>query len=428
MTATTPPSGSRLTTRWRVVTVLGLVVAAALAHYGYGNRHNLLDLRIYTDAVRWWTGGRDLYDYGRPDPVMGSLGFPSPPFAAVVLAPLAWMPFNLVIAIYVTISGLSLVLVTYLVTAPLADRFSQPRWYVLGLALPLVSWLEPVRETFTFGQINVILVLLVVADLLVAVPRASRLAGVGIGLAAAIKLTPAIFIGYLLITRRWRPGLTAIATAVGATGLAAAVNWHGSWRFWTSELWDARRVGHLEHIPNQSLLGALARFAAPAPPNRLVWAVLVLVVLGFGLWRARRAALRGNELAGLTLAAFTGALVCPITWTHHLIWFIPALVLLIDAAADRAGTPARRRGLGGLAVAVYLTVTVSVIQWYDWEFVDSRYNHGVVGFLIDNSYILLMLVLLVVLPVDSSTRRVLPDRDLEGDRVLVELRGTQRHP
>lgn len=394
----------------RVLVVTALAAIASALHVWYGNRHGFFDLRIYWEAVGAWADGKDLYAYARPDASQGTLGFTYPPFAALVLRPLAALPFWAAAALSCVVSGTALVLVTYWLVAPVADRLGQPRWYALGVALPLVTWLEPIRETISFGQINLLLTLLVVADLLVAVPRRSRLAGVGIGLAAAIKLTPAIFIVYLLVTRRWRAGLTAIAAAAAATLLAAAADWRASWQFWTETMWGAQRIGHVERIPNQSLLGALARVAEPAPPSGLLWAALAAAVLGYGLWRARRAApvrtangaLVGDEVAGLTLVALTGSLVSPVTWSHHIFWFVPAIVLLLGAATGSVPdlTRARRYALAALAGVVYVTVSYSVIAWYDWSVLSQRrWGHGVSGFLIDNWYVLLMLVLLVAVPI-----------------------------
>jgi alpha-1,2-mannosyltransferase len=283
------------------------------------------------------------------------------------------------------------------------------------LALPLVSTLEPIRETVNFGQINMLLVLLVLTDLLIVAPRWPRLAGIGIGIAAAIKLTPAIFIVYLLITRRWRAALMAAATAATATLLAAAIAWDDSWRFWTAALWETGRVGHTDRIANQSILGVLARLSDPAEPNRLVWLGLVVVTAGYGLWRARRAVLAGDEVVGLTLTGFVGGLVSPITWPHHLFWFVPALLVLVDVASGR-DTGKRRPWLFMLAGLCWASVTVSVISLFELGLSKRLFADGLPGFLIVNWYVLLTAVLIVALPVRSRpvavpadpTRPVMP--------------------
>jgi alpha-1,2-mannosyltransferase len=383
-----PRPAARRGTAARVVTVVVVVLAAAAAHYWYGNRHNYYDLRIYYDAIRWWADGKPLYTFSHLDPIQGPLGFTYPPFAALLMYPMAWVPVGVVITVMLLANLAALVVTTSWLVVPLADRHGWPRWFVLGLALPLVSWLEPVRETVTFGQINLLLAFLVLGDLLLLVPRKSRWAGIGVGLATAVKLTPAVFIVYLLVTRRWRAAATAAGTAAAATLLALAVAPHDSWRYWTFTVWEANKIGHLDRIPNQALWGTLLRVAAPHQPSRLLWLALVAVVAGYGLWRAARAARAGDELTGITLTGLVGLLVSPVSWQHHLYWFIPALVILVDAAGWYAV----------LAGVVWLSLAVAVIAFFDYGLSYALLD-TVPGFLISNWYLLLMLLLLVVLPI-----------------------------
>ncbi len=166
------------------------------------------------------------------------------------------------------------------------------------LALTVISTLEPIRETYTFGQINILLAIAILFDLLILLPRGSKWAGIGIGLAAAVKLTPAIFIVYLLVSRRRRAAVTAAVTAVAASLAAFALMPRSSWHYWTHTLWGGEGLGNAAYTFNQSIYAMLARFSAPAEPNRMLWAVLVLIAVVAGLWRARRAALAGDEVAG----------------------------------------------------------------------------------------------------------------------------------
>ncbi len=396
----------------------GAWAAAATGHILYGNRHHFFDLDIYYRAVRWWAEGHDIYSYSQPDRVERSLGFTYPPFAALLLRPLGELPLGGAQAVFVVVSVSALVAALWFVIGPVAARLGYPTWFCTAFALPFVSWLEPVRETFSFGQINFIVTGLIVLDLLVAVPRKSRLAGVGVGLAAATKLTPAIFVVYLLLTRRWRPAVTAVVAAVAATLAGAAAIWNGTWRFWTGLLWRTDRIGQIDRTQNQSLTGALARLARPHHPNGLVWALLAVLIIGYGLWRARTAALAGDEVTGLTLTAIVGCVVSPVTWSHHLVWFAPALIGLVDAALDRRRPLRARRALATLAAVLYVTVTFSVITWYDWHVLRrSVVDKGVPGFLIDNWYLLLMVVLLVALPI-----RAAPGAAGERAPVMVEGR------
>lgn len=391
-----PPSAVRVL----VAVVVALCVAAG--QYAYGNLHHFLDLRIYYGAVRWWAHGHSLYTYSIPDRVQGHLGYTYPPVAALLMYPMAWMSLFQVIVIIWILSALSYVLTTAWLVLPAAQRHGWPRLFTLCLAVPLLSGLEPIRETITFGQINLILALLVLVDLLVLAPRGSRLTGVGIGIASAIKLTPAIFILYLLVSRRYRATAMAAGTAVAATLIAAAVRWSDSWQYWTGVVWHSSRIGHVEGVPNQSLLGALSRLTYPHPAPQSIWLLLAVVVLCAGLWRAARAALAGDEVAGLTLAGVTGALISPVSWQHHLYWFVPAIVVLIDVAATRGA--ARRWWYAAFAAFVWCTVTYSVIAWYDWKIVPARIMFKPQGQVIDDWHMLLMLVILAVLPVQPRTR------------------------
>ncbi|NJC73719.1 DUF2029 domain-containing protein [Planosporangium thailandense] len=381
----------------RVVVLLAVWAVAGGAHVWYGNRHHFFDFGIYYRAVRWWAAGHDLYSYSQPDPVQGTLGFTYPPCAALLLRPLAALPLGAAQAVFTAVSVAAGVAALWCLIAPVAARYGYPAWFAVALAIPAASWLEPVRETFSFGQINFVLAALVVIDLLVAAPRRSRLTGVGIGLATAIKLTPGIFIIYLLLTRRWRAAATAIATALAANLAGAAVGWHDTWWFWTELLWKTERIGHPDRLENQSLTGSLARLG-DGVANRPVWALLAVLVMAYGLWRARRAAAAGDEASGLTLAAFVGCLVSPVTWSHHLLWFVPALVVLVDVALERRRTGRRWWPPAAMAAVLYVTTTFSIISWYDWHVVARSAGRGVPGFLINNWYVLLTLALLVALP------------------------------
>ncbi|MEV4808372.1 glycosyltransferase 87 family protein [Micromonospora avicenniae] len=414
----------------RLVTVVALA-AVLPALYLPGRVHDFFDLKIYMRAMRWWAAGNPLYDYAQPDRVQGELYFTYPPFSALLLRPFALIPLGATIAIFTILTVLGVVATTRWLVRPVIARHGLPRVFVVTVAVLLVLAVESTRETITFGQINMLLVVLILADLLFAVPQGRRWAGVGVGLATALKLFPGIFIVYLLACRRWWAAAVASATAAAATLLAAAVAPNDSWRFWTHELWATDRVGRTDYTGNQSLFGLLSRFTAPDKPDRLIWLLLVAVVSAYGLWRAARAARVGDQLAGLTLTGLVGGLVSPITWTHHLYWFIPAVVVFADAAlgtrpstaaapssaavpstVDAPSAPARtgddglgrRRRLGVLAVATAAVIIYGVVTFYDWGVAPVNTDNPW-QFLVRNTYVLLSLLLLVTLPARPSVPR-----------------------
>jgi alpha-1,2-mannosyltransferase len=394
---------------------ISVILAVAAAQYVYGNRHDFFDLKIYYNAIRWWEHGHPLYAYTQPDKVQASLGFTYPPFAAVVMYPIIWLPIKLVIVLVWIASGICVLITSGWLLGPLAKRHGWPGWYLFCIAVPLITTLEPIRENTAFGQINMYLAILILWDLLFLLPRGARWSGVGVGLATAIKLTPGIFILYLLVTRRFRAAGMAAGTAAIATLLAAALSPRESWRYWGHTLWETARIGHLYLRQNQSTMGMLSRIAKPDHAGSVVWLLLAVLIAGYGLWRAARAAVAGDHLTGVTLTGLVGSLVSPVSWQHHLYWFVPALVVLLDVAAARE-VP-RRRWYAAFGVLIWVTVTFSVIELFDWQLIGMRFLDTPEGFLITNWYVLLMLALLVALPV-----RVLQPGEPPATALLTTLR------
>ncbi|GAA2378485.1 hypothetical protein Cme02nite_19160 [Catellatospora methionotrophica] len=383
----------------RVLTVLAVLALAAVAFWRLRVEHDFFDLKIYMSAVNWWGDGHDLYDYAQPDRVQGALYFTYPPFAALLLFPFGLLPLGVTQALFTLGTVAAVVVTTYWLVAPLARRQGWPAWYAVAIAAPLVLVIEPLRETITFGQINMLLIVLIMLDLLVLGPRGSKWTGVGIGVATALKLIPGLFIVYLLVTRQWRAAFTAMGAAAGVTLLAAAIAPRASWDFWTSELWNTDRVGRLDYTGNQSLQGLLARLVAPEQPAKWLWLLLALAALGFGMWRAARAGLAGDAVTGLALTGLVSGLISPITWPHHLYWFVPAIVTLLAAA--QCARDGRRWGWLAFAAGTYAVCVVGVLSVVDWG-VAAAPTDTVGLFLARNAYVLLSLVLLVFLPINRS--------------------------
>lgn len=409
------PRGRRLRT-----VLLGAafcVLTAGLAWYVGGNDvlrawHDESDFAVYRGAVVWWSEHRPLYSFrlhGTP------YGFTYPPFAAYVMRPWAWLTQSQGMVLNGVATVLALVGIVWQLVAPVAARHGWPVRAAVVVAVPLAYFLDPVRETLGLGQVNLYLAGLVLLDL-AALRRGSRLAGVGIGLATAIKLTPGLFIPFLLLTGRWRAAGTAAATAAGAAAVAFLLDPATSVQFWTRTLFETSRVGPTGAVANQSLLGLLTRVTGPDRSPTLV-ELMVGAVLVVGLARARLAHRRGDELVAFTLTGLTACLVSPISWTHHLVWILPAVVVLVDLAA---GTPARRplvrsrpwvtagAAAAGL-VTVFLVFALSVV-WYFSTHAGFVRGHGTATLVGADAYVLVLLGLVLLLPA-----RRLPADDLPGE-------------
>jgi alpha-1,2-mannosyltransferase len=365
--------------------------------------HGESDLAVYRGAVAWWFQHRPLYSFrlrGTP------YGFTYPPFAAYLMRPWAWLGQTRAMVLNEMASVVALVATTWWLIRPVASRHGWPAWTTLAVAVPSAYFLEPVRETLGLGQVNLYLAALVLLDV-EALRRGRRFAGVGIGLATAIKLTPALFIPYLLITGRRRAAGVATGTFLAAAGLAFGLSPSTSVQYWTHTMFQTSRVGPTGAVANQSLLGLLTRLAGAHLPHGIAWAVLGAVLV-LGLARARSAHRRGDELVGVVLAGLTACLVSPISWTHHLYWIVPAVLVLVDLAAGtppavRAGSRPRRRpevtaALASIAALVVFLVFASSVVWYFTTPAGSMRGTGPVAVLGADAYVVVMLGLLVLLP------------------------------
>jgi alpha-1,2-mannosyltransferase len=297
---------------------------------------SMIDLMVYRAEGATVRAGGDLYALRA---TAAQLPTTYPPFAALLFTPLSLLDTT-PLRTLATAGNLALLVVFVRLSLKLVGHARvETVWWV---AAPAV-WCEPVWTTLRYGQVNLLLAVLVLWDLS---RRPDRWAGVGLGLAAAVKLTPALFPVVLLVTgvvarlagRDAGPWLrhargAAVAFA-GATLLAAAVLPYDSRRFWTDMVFRAGRVGHAEDTANQALRGVLARLLHTPDPGAL-WVALVAVAAALGLAVAVAAELRGRRAWAVCVCAVTALLISPVSWTHHWVWCVP-LVLLLWTRGHRA--------------------------------------------------------------------------------------------
>jgi alpha-1,2-mannosyltransferase len=197
----------------------------------------------------------------------------------------------------------------------------------LGLAL------EPVQRTFWLGQVNLLLAAMVVADCFL-VPVKAR--GLLTGIAAGIKIIPGVYVIYFLLRREWLSVLRAALAFAATVGVSAIASPHDATHFWTKLFWDPNHVGQQAYISNQSLYGQLVRFTRDLHPATAVYAPIAVGALSLAVYAAIRQLRIGNDVAALTCVAFGGLLASPISWSHHWVWFVPAILVLIARGQRRA--------------------------------------------------------------------------------------------
>lgn len=329
-----------------------------------------LDSFVYYEAVRQWLDGGDLYSW-YANPGQHLWPFTYTPLAAWVIAPLTWMSYQQATVLLIVATPLCAAVTAYAVLRRLAVAPRMARGLAPWLALIGVIALEPFPKTMEYAQVNAILMALVAVDLFL-VPECSRWRGALSGLAAAIKLTPAVAILVLLARREWRAAATMAGSAVGLTLLAALAAPAESWEFFTSAMWDPGRAGFADYSGNQNLKGAIARGLPEAAWN-LTWAVcslLAVVAAWFLCRRLDRLRGAGGAVGGpgqdddlilslqISVVMVLGLLISPISWSHHWVWCLPVL-MSVTAATWRW----RSTALGVAAAAGFL-VFVLAMQWW----------------------------------------------------------------
>lgn len=282
-------------------------------------------------------GGSAVLNGVSPFDVVSSAGFLFiyPPFAAILFAPLGLLHVDAAFAVWTFASVLALeasIWLTLRLVEP-DSRARRAKFAVLGTvaALPMA----PVFLLLGFGQINALLMLLCLIDL---ARRPGRTQGIAIGIAAGIKLTPLIFIPYLLLTRRIRAAVVSGVTFV-ATVLTGFVVLPGpSARYWGELLLDTERMtppGTAPYI--QSMRGVLSQLPGFLHAQWF-WLILATVVGVGGLALAAWAGRRNLAALGVMACAVTGLLISPVSWPPHWVWVVPALAVWLWHTRYRDGT------------------------------------------------------------------------------------------
>jgi alpha-1,2-mannosyltransferase len=312
--------------------LLALSIAARFAWtYLVPNGANFVDLHVYVGGAATIGTGASLYDYVYADQTPDfPLPFTYPPFAAIVFAPLHMVPFGLLAFVWQVgiIAALYGVVWLSLRLLGRSDYRLAMLWTAIGI------WTEPLRSTFDYGQINVILVLAVLCAV-----YSSRwwLSGLLVGLAAGIKLTPAVSGLYFLGARRWGTVVFSAVVFFGTVGLSLLVLGGQARYYFTDLLGDASRIGPIGTSFNQSWRGGISRILGhDAGYGPLVLAAIaVTAVVAILAWRAVGPQ---ERLGAIVVVQLFGLLLSPISWTHHWVWLIPLMIWLLHGALrDRRG-------------------------------------------------------------------------------------------
>jgi alpha-1,2-mannosyltransferase len=297
------------------------------------------------------------------------------PFAALGFAAGSLVPWSVLKWLMTVASIAAMVLTVWVTFGQLGWRGRRRAAAVLALSAAAL-WTEPVLRSLDVGQIELLLMALIAWDL--CQPDGRRWKGVGLGLAAGIKLVPLIFIPYLILAGKLRQAAVAAATFAATVVVGFLALPHDSVKWWLSGYFlHAGNFSNtsLGSLLNQSLLALLTRTPAGAGSVRPLWVLLAAVLGCLGLAAAALMARSGRPTAGWVTCAVTGVLISPISWDNHWVWIVPLLAVLADLAVRTRG--AVRWAYWALAAAL---VAVFADWPSHWTGQLAFVPHGLVGF------------------------------------------------
>ncbi|MDX1892777.1 mannosyltransferase [Mycolicibacterium sp. 050158] len=348
--------------------LLGVSVVLRLAGSAAVYRDLFPDLRVYVLGGSAVSRPGTLYDpaFAFVDGLGRHLAFLYPPFAALLFYPLHHVPFAVVAMCWMvaTIAALyGAVRICQRMTGG-----GSPRSAMLWTSAAM--WFEPIRSTLDLGQINVFLMLAVLYA-----AQSSRwwLSGLIIGLAAGVKLTPAITGVYLLGMRRWAAATASVVGFAATVGLAILVIPRDTKTYFTASMGEVGRVGTAGYAANQSWLGVISRILGYdiGRGALLGAAILGTAVLGIFAWRAIDSGAKGHDgLGALLVVELFSLTASPISWAHHWVWVVPLVIWLSQGPLHEAAGATVLRWVWLAAIVVGLPTLLSTVPqdfsrpWY----------------------------------------------------------------
>jgi alpha-1,2-mannosyltransferase len=323
-----------------------------------------LDFSVY------WHGGKILNDAGWNVSALYSptvewaggpgLPFTYPPFAALLFGLLALLPepfalqlFNAAgVAVAVWLSALAVRYWNSQSSWRTAFETPRSRWIAAASLFAMLT-LGPWRETLAFGQINILLMGLMAADLLSRNQRWRRgMPGTGflVGVAAGIKLTPLVFGLYFLVRKDWRGLMNMSAGFASTVLLGFLLRPAESLQFWLEILPDTSRIGGAGYVDNLSIKGALLHFGVPASLGTVPWILLSLLAVALAATVVKLASDQGARVVAMSATALAMLLISPVSWSHHWVWVAAVLPAFAWTLRDM---PDRHRLLRGVMTTVF---------------------------------------------------------------------------
>jgi alpha-1,2-mannosyltransferase len=288
------------------------------------------------------------------------LPFTYTPFAAIAFAVISFVPWWLSQQLSVAVDIIALLAALWFTLGGLGYGKGKVKMGATLLGAGAVFWTEPVLRTMYLGQVNLVLMALIIWDLCQPDTEKSRWwKGFGTGVAAGIKLVPLIFIPYLLLAGKFRQAAMACAGFAFTVLLGFVVLPADSSKWWFDGLFvQGGRTGFTGWAGNQSLEGIITRLTGSVNGAKPAWIVAAVLVGVVGVVGAALLDRKGHPMPGLLMAAVTGLLVSPISWDHHWVWIAPGAVVAGHHAV-RAWRQGAKRAVWACAI-----VAAGIVVWF----------------------------------------------------------------
>lgn len=291
----------------------------------------LLDVGVFRDAGRAITENFPLYSSDFP--TRSGFRFIYPPFAAALFVPLTWMTEERMQDVWTIATVVAVLAVVSMATHRLGLR----RWWMWAIGLTgFALMLDPIQKHLMYGQINIFLALLITADVLGYMPRWLR--GLGIGVAAGIKITPAAYALIFFVRRDWWSLVRSVFFALVTVGIGLLIRPSDAWYYWTVEFFNPDRGGAPSYPPNQALTGLIARLGIPDDTASTIMGPGFLILAALTFWGVWKLTWSGRHVDALMMVLLGISLANPIAVTHHWSGMVIALPLVFVAVNRYVGT------------------------------------------------------------------------------------------
>lgn len=295
------------------------------------------DVKIYKNAAEFLVSGK--YLYGDEYRYFSGVDLPwrMSPFSALIFAPLIFIPDELIYPVQIVFNIILIVIIIVLILGKVLEQVSPKFATVMLVGLTFITTAySPIQNIFITGQVNLFLMFLILVDTIYVKGKHPKIGGFLVGVAAGIKIIPLIFIVYYFLTKQYRSVVNALTGFVLTILIGFIVSAENSLEYWFNLLF-IKQTGELEAVfHNQSINGIILKTdSIPEELKQITWLIIAGIVgtimIAFSAYLYKY----GRTLEPVILVGFASLLCSPLSWIHHGVWVLPAMLLILKYAEDK---------------------------------------------------------------------------------------------